>query len=335
MKGLHLKDLMQNADRCATLTAEYSGIFLDYSRENVNPDTIDALLQLADAAGLKGKMDAMKNGVHINTTEDRAVMHTALRAPKTEQRIVDGVDVVPEVHAVLEKIAAFSERVRTGGWVGATGKTLTSVVAIGIGGSFLGPEFVYEALKTESAGKAGAAGRTLKFLANVDPVDVARAIEGLDPEVTLVIVVSKTFTTAETMLNARTMKKWLVDNIKADASSVIRQHMIAGTTAVYKAVTFGISAENCFGFWDWVGGRFSVCSAVGVLPLSLHYGYPVMQRFLEGAYSIDSHFFTAPFKQNIPVLLGLIGLWNSSFMGHSSRYIVRVCTSHSSHAPGH
>ena len=321
MKSLHLKDLMQDGGRCAALTAEYDGIFLDYSRENVNPETIDALIDLATAAGLNAKKEAMRGGVHINSTEDRAVMHTALRAPKSEVRMVDGVNVVPEVHTVLEKIAAFAEKVRSGAWVGATGKKLTTVVAIGIGGSYLGPEFVYEALKTEVAGKAGAAGRTLRFLANVDPVDFARSTDGLDPEVTLVIVVSKTFTTAETMLNARTMKKWLVDNVPSDAASVIRQHMIAGTTAVDKAVSFGIDANNCFGFWDWVGGRFSVCSAVGVLPLSLHYGFPVMQRFLEGAYSIDMHFFSAPLQQNLPVLLGLLGLWNSSFMGYNSRYL--------------
>ena len=206
--------------------------------------------------------------------------------------------------------------------MGATGKPLTNVVAIGIGGSYLGPEFVFEALKTESVAAKEATGRSLRFLANVDPVDVSRALSGLDAESTLVIVISKTFTTAETMLNARTLKKWLVENVPADASTVIMKHMIAVSTAVDKAVAFGISSDNIFGFWDWVGGRFSVCSAVGVLPLSLHYGYPVISDFLAGAHDIDTHFFNTPFKQNIPVLLGLLGLWNSSFMGYNSRAIL-------------
>lgn len=283
---------------------------------------MDLLMELAEAGKLKDKMNCMKNGDHINQTEDRAVLHTALRCPKTEKRMVDGIDVIPQVHDVLEKIALFSEKVRTGEWIGATGKELTTVVAIGIGGSFLGPEFVYEALKTEKQGAAGASGRTLRFLANVDPVDVARALTGLDAESTLVIVVSKTFTTAETMLNARTIKDWLIKNVPADAVKVIMQHMIAGTTAVDKATAFGISAENCFGFWDWVGGRFSVCSAVGMLPLSIHYGYTIMQQFLDGANDMDNHFFSAPFDQNIPVLFGLLGIWNSSFMEYNARAIL-------------
>jgi glucose-6-phosphate isomerase len=323
VQGVHLKTLLQDAARCAALTAEFDGITLDFSRENVMPETMEMLFDLAGAAGLEQKRAAMAAGAHINSTEDRAVMHVALRAPRSKQLVVDGADVVPAVHAVLDKIADFSARVRDGTWVGATGKKLTTVVAIGIGGSYLGPEFVFEALRTDAAAAAAASGRTLRFLANVDPVDVARALSGLVAEETLVIVVSKTFTTAETMLNARTLKAWLLDNVKgAAAADVIRQHMIAVSSAIPKAVDFGISAENVFGFWDWVGGRFSVCSAVGVMPLALQYGMPVVQEFLAGAHSMDTHFFETPLRANLPVLLGLLGVWNASFLGHGSRAIL-------------
>ena len=323
MKETHLKALLQDSDRCRALVAEHEGIILDYSRQNVMPGTMDKLFDLASAAGLQQKMNAMKSGAHINNTEDRAVFHIALRAPKGTSLILDGQDVVPEVHAVLDRIADFSDRVRTGKWIGATGKKLTSVVAIGIGGSFLGPEFVFEALRTDKDASAAASGRTLRFLANVDPVDIARALEGLDAESTLVIIVSKTFTTAETMLNARTLKKWLLDNIKNAASAdIIRQHIVAVSTAIPKAVEFGISAENVFGFWDWVGGRYSVCSAVGALPLALQYGFPIVQEFLKGANNMDNHFFNAPLRANLPVLLGLLGVWNASFMGYNSRALL-------------
>jgi glucose-6-phosphate isomerase len=319
----HLKILLQDSDRCAALAAEHDGILLDFSRENLMPETMDMLFDLAGAAGLESKRANMAAGVHINSTEDRAVMHVALRCPKGKTLMVDGEDVVPNVHAVLDKISAFTETVRSGKWLGATGKPLTTILAIGIGGSFLGPEFVYEALATDATAAAQATGRTLRFLANVDPVDVQRATKGLDPETTLVIIVSKTFTTAETMLNAKTIKRWLTSNIKGrDSADVIRQHMIAVSTAIPKAVAFGISENNIFGFWDWVGGRFSVCSAVGMLPLSLHYGYPVMETFLQGVHNMDTHFFEAPLRSNLPVLLGLIGVWNASFMEYNSRAIL-------------
>ncbi len=187
----------------------------------------------------------------------------------------------------------------------------------------MGPEFVFEALRTDVEASAGASGRTLRFLANVDPVDVARALTGLDADQTLVIIVSKTFTTAETMLNARTVKQWLVEHIQgADQKAIIRQHMIAVSTAIPKAVDFGIDEANIFGFWDWVGGRYSVCSAVGVLPLSIHYGAGIIQSFLAGARDMDAHFFEAPLRGNLPVLLGLLGVWNSSFLGHAARAIL-------------
>lgn len=323
VKTTHLRQLLSDSDRCSSLLAEHRGIVLDYSRENVLAETMDLLFDLAGAAGLEEKRNNMVAGKHINATEDRAVMHVALRCPKDKSLTVDGDDVVPAVHAVLDKISAFSAKVREGLWLGATGKKLTTVLSIGIGGSFLGPEFVFEALRTDPIASKAAEGRNLKFLANVDPVDVSRALTGLDAESTLVVIVSKTFTTAETMLNAKTVKKWLLDNIKGPKSEdVIRQHMIAVSSAIPKAVDFGVSADNVFGFWDWVGGRFSVCSAVGVLPLSLQYGFPVVETFLAGAHDMDTHFFEAPLRANIPVLLGLIGIWNSSFMGYNSRAIL-------------
>lgn len=251
VKGTHLRTLLQDADRCNSLVAEFDGISLDYARENVLPATMDMLFDLATEAGLEQKRADMGAGKHINSTEDRAVMHIALRAPKDEKIIVDGEDVVPGVHKVIDQINEFATRVRSGAWKGATGKNLTTVVCIGIGGSFLGPEFVFEALRTDPTAAPAAKGRTLKFLANVDPVDVSRALDGCDPESTLVIIVSKTFTTAETMLNARTVKKWLLDNIKgAEAAAIITQHMVAVSSAIPKAVDFGISAANVFGFWD-------------------------------------------------------------------------------------
>lgn len=321
----HLRELMKDTKRCDGLMMEHDGITFDYSRQNVTLDTISLLHNLAHASKLNDKKAAMLSGQHINKTENRAVMHPALRAPKDVSIIVDGENVVPHVHKVLEKITDFSNRVRNGVWVGATGKPLTTVLSIGIGGSFLGPEFVFEALRTDVNASIAANGRALKFLANVDPVDVSRALASVDVETTLVIIVSKTFTTAETMLNAKTIKQWLVTNLKPhsiDEATAIRQHMIAVSTAIPLAVKFGISEENIFGFWDWVGGRFSVCSAVGVLPLALQYGFPIVEQFLSGAYNMDKHFFESPIESNLPVLLGLLGIWNSSFMGYNSRAIL-------------
>ncbi|ETV95068.1 hypothetical protein H310_11362 [Aphanomyces invadans] len=318
----HLKTLLKDEARNAELSAEYNGIHLDFSRQNATTQTLDMLFDLADTAQLRQKLAAMAAGEHINTTEDRAVMHIALRSPANKPLYVDGVNVVDDVHNVLRNIRAFSDKVRTGAHVGATGKHLTSVVSIGIGGSYLGPEFVFEALKHEPVAKAAAAGRTLRFLANVDPVDAARAIEGLDPEHTLVIIVSKTFTTAETMLNARTLRDWLVKSLAkkgVSAADAIRHHMIAVSAAVPKAEAFGINPSNVFGFWDWVGGRYSVCSAVGIVPLAIHYGADITDSFLAGAHDIDTHLLTAPLRSNLPVILGLLGVWNSSFLGHATR----------------
>ena len=248
IKDLHLRDLIQDSSRCEALCSEFDGITMDYSRENVTTETIDLLCNLAKESGVENKIKAMSIGTKINETEGRAVLHMALRAPASKVIEVDGKNVVPDVHNVLSSIKEFVNRVRNGIFVGATGKKLTNIIAIGIGGSALGPEFVSEALKTDPTGKINAEGRTLKFLANVDPVDCARAMMGVDFETTLVIVVSKTFTTAETMLNARTVKDLLLKNIKADAAQVIKQHVVAVSTAISKAVDFGIDEKNIFGF---------------------------------------------------------------------------------------
>ncbi|CAK4192704.1 unnamed protein product [Aphanomyces euteiches] len=321
----HLKTLLKDEARNAAMTASFNGIHLDYSRQNATTQTLDLLFDLADAANLRQKLADMAAGKHINTTEDRAVMHIALRSPANKPLYVDGVNVVDDVHHVLRNIRAFSDKVRSGAHAGATGKLLTNVISIGIGGSYLGPEFVFEALKHEPVAKAAAAGRSLRFLANVDPVDAARAIEGLDPETTLVVIVSKTFTTAETMLNARTLRDWIVKSLAAkgvSSADAIRHHMIAVSAAVPIAEAFGIAPENVFGFWDWVGGRYSVCSAVGIVPLALHYGSDITDSFLAGAHDIDQHLLTAPLRSNLPVLLGLLGVWNSSFLGHATRALL-------------
>lgn len=310
---------MHDVERCKAMTAEYEGIYLDYSRQRATGETMEKLFKLAEAAKLKEKIEKMFRGDKINSTENRSVLHVALRAPRDEVINSNGVNVVPEVWGVKDKIKQFSETFRSGSWVGATGKALTNVVSVGIGGSFLGPLFVHAALQTDPEAAESAKGRQLRFLANVDPVDVARSIKDLDPETTLVVVVSKTFTTAETMLNARTLKEWIVSSLGPDA---VAKHMIAVSTNLELVEKFGIDPKNAFAFWDWVGGRYSVCSAVGVLPLSLQYGFPIVQKFLEGAASIDKHFRSSSFEKNIPVLLGLLSVWNVSFLGYPARAIL-------------
>jgi glucose-6-phosphate isomerase len=326
VKKLHLRDLMQDAGRCAAMTATLAdkagGLHLDFSRQLATAETLPLLIALAREADLGGSLEAMARGERINSTENRSVLHVALRMPKTESLVVDGVDVVKDVHAVLKKIKSFSDKVRSGAWKGVTGKALTDVVAIGIGGSYLGPEFVHEAMRTDRACVTAADGRRLRFLANVDPIDVTRALDDLDPERTLVIVISKTFTTAETMLNARTVRGWLTKHLGAKA---VARHMVAVSTNLKLVEEFGIDPANAFGFWDWVGGRYSVCSAVGVLPLALQYGFKPVERFLAGAHAVDRHLLTAPFERNLPVLLGLFGVWNSSFLGHGSRALLPYC----------
>lgn len=316
---LRLSDLLMDEERSAAMTATHDNIHIDYSRQLLTAETLSQLQDLAKAADLRGRVDAMFNGERINTTENRAVLHVALRAPKDKNIAVDGVNVVPAVHEVLDHIRMFSDKVRSGEWLGATGKPLTDVVAVGIGGSYLGPEFVFEALRMHPESNVAAEGRRLRFLANVDPVDVARAREGLNPETTLVIVISKTFTTAETMLNARTMRAWIVDAMGTDS---VAKHMVAVSTNLKGVEAFGIDPKNAFGFWDWVGGRYSVSSAVGIAPLALQYGFDIVQQFLSGAHDIDEHFRTASFDSNIPVIMGLLGVWNATFLGHATRALL-------------
>uniref|UniRef100_A0A2C9U039 Glucose-6-phosphate isomerase n=1 Tax=Manihot esculenta TaxID=3983 RepID=A0A2C9U039_MANES len=319
IKKTHLRDLLSDTERCKSMTVEFDGIVLDYSRQQATVHTVDKLYNLAEAALLKEKIHRMFNGERINSTEDRSVLHVALRAARNAVINSDGKNVVPYVWNVLDKIKEFSERVRNGSWVGATGKALTNVIAIGIGGSFLGPLFVHTALQTDSEASQCAKGRQLRFLANVDPIDVARNIAGLNPETTLVVVVSKTFTTAETMLNARTLRAWISKEL---GPSAVAKHMVAVSTNLTLVEKFGIDPNNAFAFWDWVGGRYSVCSAVGVLPLSLQYGFSIVEKFLKGASSIDQHFTSASFEKNIPVLLGLLSVWNVSFLEYPARAIL-------------
>eukprot|EP00386_Alphamonas_edax_P007141 GDKI01023592.1.p1 GENE.GDKI01023592.1~~GDKI01023592.1.p1 ORF type:complete len:556 (-),score=224.41 GDKI01023592.1:297-1964(-) len=323
MEGTHLRELLKDDRRNAAMSTESFGVILDYCRQKADPTTMKLLMQLAKETKLQDKIKAMFAGEKINQTEDRAVLHVALRSPPDAKIIVDGKNVMPDVHNVLGRIKKFASAVRRGEWTGFTGKPLKDVVCIGIGGSYLGPEFVYEAVRTEPAGLEACQGRRLRFLANVDPIDVKRALEGLHPETTLVVIVSKTFTTAETMLNARTLKDWLLATLKNE--SAISKHMVAVSTNLAETNAFGINPDNVFGFWDWVGGRFSVTSAVGVLPLALHFGWPIVQKFLDGAHAMDQHFLTAPLEHNIPVLMGLLGIWNSTFLGHECCAILPYC----------
>ncbi len=283
----HLRDLLQEKHRCDELYATHDGVYLDYSRQRITLETIDLLLDLAERQNLKEKIDAMVTGEKINFTEDRAVLHTALRAKRPsddgEKRIVvDGDDVMEEIYDVLDQIKYFTEAVRSGTIRGFTGKRLRNIISVGIGGSYLGPEFLHECLKTEPEGVNKSLGYTLRFLSNVDPVDVERACDDLDPEETLIVIVSKTFTTAETMLNARTVRQWLWD-FMGDDKDVVRKHVVAvsSISSKEKVEAFGIDTENYFfRFWDWVGGRYSVCSAVGGIPISLLYGYDLFEKFL-------------------------------------------------------
>lgn len=323
MKATHLRTLLADQARNDAFFVPYGEAVLDYSRQKVDVATMDKLFQLAEKVGLEEKKEKMFSGVRINETEGRPVLHAALRAPRDAVINVDGSNVVPEVWKVLDAMKAFSDKVRSGGWTGYTGKPLTDVLAIGIGGSYLGVEFVFEALKTDPEAAAAAAGRRLRFLANVDPIDVKRALEGLNAETTLVLVISKTFTTAETMLNAKTVKEWLIKEL--GSPDAVAKHVAACSTALDKTKAFGIDESNVFGFWDWVGGRFSAWSAVGVLPLSLQYGFGIVEKFLQGGHEMDKHFKTAPAKSNLPLILGLLSVWNTSLLGYEGCAILPYC----------
>ena len=300
-------------------------LHVDLSKNLITSETVELLLKLAEEVKLEQAREAMFSGEHINVTEDRAVLHTALRRPEgyTPALAVDGQDVDADVHAVLKKIYAFADRVRNGEWTGVTGKRIETVVNIGIGGSDLGPVMVYEALKPYAD-----AGITARFISNIDPTDVAEKVSGLDPETTLFIVASKTFGTLETLTNARVAREWLLSALAEagalegkEASEAVAKHFVAVSTALDKVAAFGIDPENAFGFWDWVGGRYSVDSAIGT-SLAIVFGPKVFADFLAGFHAMDEHFRTAPLAQNVPVLMGLLNIWNVNFLGAETHAVL-------------
>ncbi len=313
VRELHLRKLFSDdPKRGERLTAEAVGIFLDYSKNRVTDETVKLLLQLAEESGLRARIDAMFRGEKINLTENRAVLHVALRAPRGATILVDGENVVPRVHAVLDKMADFSNRVRSGVWKGHTGKTIRNVVNIGIGGSDLGPVMAYEALKHYSQ-----RAMTFRFVSNIDATDFAEAVHDLDPAETLFIVSSKTFTTLETMTNAQTAREWLLNGLGGEVKAVAR-HFVAVSTNAAKVSEFGIDTANMFEFWDWVGGRYSMDSAIG-LSTMLAIGPENFHALLDGFHQMDEHFRTAPFERNLPVLMGLLAVWYSEFLRRPDR----------------
>ncbi len=302
----HLRDLFKSdPDRGTRLVAEAEGIYLDYSKHRITDETIKLLLQLAEESGVKARLDAMFSGEKINITEKRAVLHVALRAPKGEKIFVDGEDVVPAVHEVLDRMSAFSDRIRSGEWKGHTGKAIKNVINIGIGGSDLGPVMAYEALRHYSRRDM-----TFRFVSNVDGTDFAEATHDLDAEETLFIISSKTFTTLETMTNAHTARDWSLK--KLGNEKAVAKHFVAVSTNAEEVTKFGIDTANMFGFWDWVGGRYSMDSAIG-LSTMLAVGPDNFRKLLAGFHSIDEHFRTAPFEKNLPVLMGLLSVWYNDF----------------------
>jgi glucose-6-phosphate isomerase len=308
VRDVYLRTLFaEDPRRGERLAAEAVGLYLDYSKHRITDETIRLLVQLAEDCGLRARIDAMFQGEAINVTENRAVLHVALRAPRDASIVVAGENVVPQVHAVLDKMADFATRVRSGAWTGYTGKRITSVVNIGIGGSDLGPVMAYEALKDYSDRNM-----TVRFVSNVDGTDFVEATRDLDPAATLFIVSSKTFTTLETMTNARTARAWCVHAL-GDEQAVAR-HFVAVSTNAREVARFGIDPQNMFGFWDWVGGRYSMDSAIG-LSTMLAIGPENFRAMLAGFHAMDEHFRTAPFERNLPVLMGLLTVWYNNFFG--------------------
>jgi glucose-6-phosphate isomerase len=315
VQGAHLRDLFKaDPARGERLTAEAEGIFLDYSKNRITDETLRLLLQLAEERGVADRRDAMFAGEHINVTEDRAVLHVALRAPKGTSIEVDGEDVVPKVHAVLDRMSAFSDRLRSGEWTGHTGKRIRNVINIGIGGSDLGPVMAYEALRHYTQRDL-----TFRFVSNVDGTDMVEATRDLDPEETLFVVSSKTFTTLETIRNATTAREWLLAKLGDEAA--VAKHFVAVSTNADEVSKFGIDTDNMFGFWDWVGGRYSMDSAIG-LSTMIAIGPESFREMLAGFHSIDEHFRTTPFERNLPVLLGLLTVWYSDFFGAQTQAIL-------------
>lgn len=306
---VHLRDLFsQDPSRGTRLTVEGAGLYLDYSKNRVTGETLNLLLQLAEESGLRERIEGMFRGDKINVTENRAVLHVALRAPREAVIEVDGKNVVPEVHQVLDRMADFSNRIRSGEWKGHTGKPIRNVINIGIGGSDLGPVMAYEALKFYSDRT-----RTFRFISNIDGTDFAEATRDLDPAETLFIVSSKTFTTLETMTNAQTARAWALAGLGGDEKSIAK-HFVAVSTNAAAVEKFGIDTANMFGFWDWVGGRYSMDSAIG-LSTMIAVGPENFQAMLRGFHEMDEHFRTTPFERNLPVLMGLLALWYNDFFG--------------------
>jgi glucose-6-phosphate isomerase len=309
VRNIHLRTLFaEDPKRGERMTVEGAGIFLDYSKNRVTDETLKLLLDLAEDSGLRSRIDAMFSGEKINITENRAVLHVALRAPKSASILVDGVNVVPEVHAVLDKMTDFANRIRSGEWKGHTGKQIRNVINIGIGGSDLGPVMAYEALRHYSQRSM-----IFRFVSNVDGTDFAEAVHDLDPAETLFIVSSKTFTTLETMTNAHSARAWLLEALGADDTAVAR-HFVAVSTNAAEVKKFGIDTNNMFGFWDWVGGRYSMDSAIG-LSTMIAIGPANFREMLDGFHEMDEHFRTTPFERNLPVLMGLLSIWYNDFFG--------------------
>ncbi|BBZ48131.1 glucose-6-phosphate isomerase [Mycobacterium parmense] len=310
----HLRKFFEDdPDRGRELTVEVGDLYIDYSKHRVTRETLTLLVDLARAANLEERRDQMFAGAHINTSEDRAVLHTALRLPRDAELSVDGQDVVADVHSVLDAMGDFTDRLRSGEWTGATGKKISTVVNIGIGGSDLGPMMVVQALRHYADG-----GISARFVSNVDPADLVATLADLDPATTLFIVASKTFSTLETLTNATAARRWLTDSL---GDAAVSKHFVAVSTNKRLVDDFGINTDNMFGFWDWVGGRYSVDSAIGLSVMAV-IGREAFGDFLSGFHIVDRHFQTAPLEANAPVLLGLIGLWYSNFMGAQSRAVL-------------
>jgi glucose-6-phosphate isomerase len=308
VRAQHLRDLFAaDPERGKRMASEAAGIYLDYSKNRITDQTTRFLIQLAEQSGLRARIEAMFRGDKINTTENRSVLHIALRMPRGSSIVVDGKNVVPEVHAVLDKMADFSNRVRSGAWTGHSGKRIRNIINIGIGGSDLGPVMAYEALKYYSDRSM-----TFRFVSNVDGTDFAEAVQDLDPAETLFIVSSKTFTTLETMTNAQTAREWALKSFGGDEKSIAK-HFVAVSTNAAEVSKFGIDTHNMFEFWDWVGGRYSMDSAIG-LSTMLAIGPENFRALLDGFHDMDEHFRTAPFDRNLPVLMGLLAIWNNDFL---------------------
>ena len=312
--GKHLREFFaEDPDRGRELALTVGDLYIDYSKHRITRETLSLLVDLAKAADLERRRDAMFSGEHINTSEDRAVLHTALRLPRDAKLRVDGQDVVADVHQVLDAMGDFTDRLRNGDWTGATGERIKTVVNIGIGGSDLGPVMVYQALRHYAD-----AGISARFVSNVDPADLVAKLDGLDPATTLFIVASKTFSTLETLTNATAARRWLTDAL---GNAAVSKHFVAVSTNRKLVDAFGINTDNMFGFWDWVGGRYSVDSAIGLSVMAV-IGREAFADFLSGFHIVDRHFATAPLAQNAPALLGLIGLWYSDFFGAETRAVL-------------